>query len=308
METREYVVPEGASRRARGQGRPDASHQRLARPDEARDGGRGRPGERRRRPKGAVVSEGEVITIVAEAVAEKDGPAVPEPGAPLAVRFESAWVLVVDKPAGQAYRALCVDGETGTLANALVGHYPELAAVGYTPREPGLVHRLDTDTSGSSSWRAAATFEASRRGSRPTASTSRTCSSAARPTSPTAGPSSSPSRAIRRTSAASTPASTRATWPAMRRGRRRRAYDVEERGPRWARVRVEVARALRHQIRVHFAAIEHPLAGDLLYGGEAVSLGHHALHASRVAFEDDTLGFDVSRELPPATAALLREA
>jgi 23S rRNA pseudouridine1911/1915/1917 synthase len=85
-------------------------------------------------------------------------------------------------------------------------------------------------------------------------------------------------------------------------------YEVVERGPRWALVRATVARALRHQIRVHFAAIDHPLAGDVLYGGEAVALGHHALHAARVAFEDadDALRFDVTAPLPPATAALVQ--
>ena len=38
--------------------------------------------------------------------------------------------------------------ETGTLANALLGHHPELAGIGYSALEPGIVHRLDTDTSG----------------------------------------------------------------------------------------------------------------------------------------------------------------
>ncbi len=70
----------------------------------------------------------------------------------------------------------------------------------------------------------------------------------------------------------------------------RTTYEVERRGPAWALVRLEVARALRHQIRVHFAAIDHPLAGDVLYGGEAVALGHHALHAAHVAFDDSSLG------------------
>src|SRR5216684_7725628 len=44
--------------------------------------------------------------------------------------------------------ALPISGEKGTAANALVGRFPELASVGPQPREGGLVHRLDTDTSG----------------------------------------------------------------------------------------------------------------------------------------------------------------
>ncbi len=308
METREYVVPkELHGARVDKAALTLATNVSRAQMKRAIADGAVRVNGRRR-PKGAVVSEGEVITIVAEAVAEKDGPAVPEPDAPLVVVFESAGVLVVDKPAGQPSAPL-LEGETGTLANALVGHYPELAGVGYTPREPGLLHRLDTDTSGLVVVaRTADAFERLKAGlkaDRLHKSYLLLCREADLPDSGTIEfPIASHPKDQRRVYACIHPRDVARYAPRPA----KTSYDVEERGPRWARVRVEVARALRHQIRVHFAAIEHPLAGDLLYGGEAVSLGHHALHASRVAFEDDTLGFDVSRELPPATAALLREA
>src|SRR5262249_31063569 len=85
-------------------------------------------------------------------------------------------------------------------------------------------------------------------------------------------------------------------------------YVVKQRGEPWALVEVDVSRALRHQIRAHFAAIEHPLAGDVLYGGAEVrALGRHALHASRIAFAggDGVGAFDVESPLPPAMAALV---
>src|SRR5690606_22597514 len=82
-----------------------------------------------------------------EALVQTADGCVPEPDAPLTVRWESDAVIVVEKPAGQATAPLRAD-ETGTLANALLGHYPELAGIGYSPREPGIVHRLDTETSG----------------------------------------------------------------------------------------------------------------------------------------------------------------
>ena len=63
------------------------------------------------------------------------------------MRLETPHVIVADKPAGQPTAPLR-PGETGTIANALVGRYPEIAGVGYGAREPGVVHRLDTDTSG----------------------------------------------------------------------------------------------------------------------------------------------------------------
>jgi 23S rRNA pseudouridine1911/1915/1917 synthase len=90
-------------------------------------------------------------------------------------------------------------------------------------------------------------------------------------------------------------------------------YRVVSRHGKWARVEVAVNRAIRHQIRVHFAAIDHPLAGDVLYGGEEIAgLGRHALHASRVAFapapenaDEAGLAFDVESPLPEELERLL---
>ena len=253
----------------------------------------------KRRPKGALVAAGEVITIAEAAVPGKDGPASPEPNAPLVVRYSSSDLLVVDKPAGQASAPLR-DGEGGTLANALVGHYPELAGVGYSPREPGLVHRLDTDTSGLLVVaRNAGAFEALKgalKADRLHKTYLLVCRQADLPDLGTI-----------ELPLASHPKDQRRVYPCVhardvvRYSPRpaKTTYEVVRRGEVWALVEVAVARALRHQIRAHFAAIEHPLAGDTLYGGEAVpSLSHHALHASRVAFDDDKLGFDVTSPAP----------
>src|SRR5690349_3642126 len=98
-------------------------------------------------PKGGVVKTGDVIALDDELVKGGEAPCVPEPDAVLTVRFENADVLIVDKPAGQPTAPLRPD-EKGTLANALVGKYADLATIGYSPREPGIVHRLDTETSG----------------------------------------------------------------------------------------------------------------------------------------------------------------
>ncbi|TRO45634.1 RluA family pseudouridine synthase [Candidatus Bathyarchaeota archaeon] len=68
---------------------------------------------------------------------------------PLHVVYEDATLLVVDKPAGMVVHP--APGHAGgTLANALLAHSPELGGQELDPREarPGIVHRLDRDTSG----------------------------------------------------------------------------------------------------------------------------------------------------------------
>jgi 23S rRNA pseudouridine1911/1915/1917 synthase len=66
----------------------------------------------------------------------------------LRVRFEDPSLIVVDKPAGM-HTAPLKEGETGTLIDLVIRRYPEVAALpGIKPVEPGLIHRLDRDTSG----------------------------------------------------------------------------------------------------------------------------------------------------------------
>ena len=74
-------------------------------------------------------------------------PAVPEPeDIPLSVVFEDGDMLVVDKPPGMVVHP--APGHfTGTLVNALLAHCPDLSGIGGVAR-PGIVHRLDQDTSG----------------------------------------------------------------------------------------------------------------------------------------------------------------
>lgn len=63
-------------------------------------------------------------------------------------------------------------------------------------------------------------------------------------------------------------------------------YWVEQRGKTWTRVRVQLKTGRTHQIRVHFAALHHPLIGDHLYGGDTSEFDHQLLHAGKLAFKD----------------------
>lgn len=72
---------------------------------------------------------------------------VPEPTLPLVVLAESAEAIIVDKPAGMPVMPLRFQ-ETGTVLNAAIARYPQLQGVGEGGLRSGVVHRLDTETSG----------------------------------------------------------------------------------------------------------------------------------------------------------------
>jgi 23S rRNA pseudouridine1911/1915/1917 synthase len=254
--------------------------------------------------KGDVARQGDEVTIV---LPDTSGPdAIAEPDAPLEVRLETEHLVVVEKPAGQP-TAPIRDGERGTLANALVGHYPEMAGVGHSPREPGLVHRLDTDTSGLVvAARTAAAFEALSQGLK-----LGKLEKAYLLVCQADGLGSAGDIAI---PIAHHPKDKKRMYPCLH------PRDVARYRPRdatttfrnlgaageWALVEARAAAAIRHQIRVHMAAIEHPLAGDALYGGSVVAgLGRHALHASHVGWKGDAIvpAFEINSDLPADLAA-----
>ena len=105
---------------------------------------------------GFVKVNGEVVTKAGAKVDESDSldvfipppvPAVPEPeDIPLDVLHEDEHILVLNKPPGLVVHP--APGHlTGTLVNALLAHCPALGGIGGVSR-PGIVHRLDQDTSG----------------------------------------------------------------------------------------------------------------------------------------------------------------
>ncbi len=71
----------------------------------------------------------------------------PEPKIPLEIIYEDKDLLVINKPAGLITHPTDKIRK-GTLVNALLARYPKLKSVGENPLRPGIVHRLDKDTSG----------------------------------------------------------------------------------------------------------------------------------------------------------------
>ncbi len=259
--------------------------------------------------KGGVVKDGDRIEIDEDTIGSGDEPCLPEPDAPLVVRFESKLVLVVDKPAGQP-TAPIRKGETKTLANALAGHHPELLGIGYSPREPGIVHRLDNETSGLVVVaRTAPAFELLRDALQFEKLSKEYLLVCASESLPDTGTIEYP--------IANHPKDKRRVYPCihprdvMRYAPRPAVttYDVVRRVGPWALVRATAPRAVRHQLRAHFAAIEHPLAGDILYGAPPCEgLERHALHAARIAYDGGgkaDLAFDVRSPLPDDMAKLV---
>jgi len=76
-------------------------------------------------------------------------------------------------------------------------------------------------------------------------------------------------------------------------------------------LRVELETGRTHQIRVHMAAIGHPVCGDSAYGGSACfGLQRQFLHAGRLRFEHPVSGraLDLESDLPPDLAGVLEAA
>jgi 23S rRNA pseudouridine1911/1915/1917 synthase len=219
----------------------------------------------------------------------------------LSVPYEDEHLLIVDKPAGLVVHP-APGHSAGTLVHGLLAHDVE---GGDEPDRPGIVHRLDRDTSGLLV--VARSPEAHRRLQdlvRVRALTREyTALVVGRPRS-RAGTIDAPigrdrNDAQRHSLDTDTP---------------REAithFEVEELLPRHALLRVKLETGRTHQIRVHLQAIELPVAGDPTYGSRGkLGLERQFLHAARLAFEHPFTGeaVDVRSPLPADLAAALDSA
>ena len=229
-------------------------------------------------------------------------PADPTPAAqaiPLVIRFEDEHLIVIDKPAGMVVHP-APGNPAGTLVNALLAHCgASLAGIGGV-RRPGIVHRLDKDTSG---LLVAAKTEAAHRAlSRDFAAhrVERAYSAivwgAPRPPSGEIAGNIGRSAANRKKMAVV--ADTRGK-PAVTRYRVERQF-----GTFAALIECRLLTGRTHQVRVHLAHIGHPLVGDPAYGtraGRAVARGgalgiaigrfpRQALHARLLGFTHPASG------------------
>jgi 23S rRNA pseudouridine1911/1915/1917 synthase len=265
-------------------------------------------GETARDP-AARLSEGQRILF--EAPPPEDTPLQGE-DLPLDVVFEDEHLIVVDKPAGLVVHP--APGHAGgTLVNALISHCGDsLSGIGGV-RRPGIVHRLDKDTSG---LLVVAKSDAAHRGlAELFADHGRTLWLERRYLAVVWGGFDIAAGRIEAPIARHS--HQREKMAVTRDDRGRRAvtrWRLEEAFGPASLVACELETGRTHQIRVHMASVGHPLLGDPVYGAgfktkaarlsEAArsaldALGRQALHAAALGFEHPITGESLRFESPP---------
>jgi 23S rRNA pseudouridine1911/1915/1917 synthase len=237
---------------------------------------------------------GQVIEIRVPAPA----PAVPQPeDIPFDVVYEDGHLLVLDKPAGLVVHP-APGHAAGTLVNALLHHCAGLGGIGGVER-PGIVHRLDKDTSGlmvvaKSDAAMAGLVRLFQTGGITKEYLALVHGAPPEPTGTVSG------------QIGRHPVDRKRMAVVQGNGKRAVThYAVERRFGDVSLVRCRIETGRTHQIRVHMQSLGCPLVGDALYGRPAADRGlpllpaRQMLHAARLAFAHPVTGAAMALAVPP---------
>jgi 23S rRNA pseudouridine1911/1915/1917 synthase len=217
------------------------------------------------------------------------------------VIFEDADVLVVNKPPGMTVHP-SPGHTTSTLVNAILAHCTDLSGIGGVLR-PGIVHRLDRDTSGVIvvAKNDAAHNALAKQLKERTVEKTYVALVEGTPR---------PAEGVIDAPIARDPRN-RQRMAIVDRGRASvTAYNVIDRFAGMSLVEARPKTGRTHQIRVHLAAIDHPIIGDRIYGKPSQLVGRQFLHARRIVFAHPRTGERVEYEaaLPRDLEDALRKA
>jgi 23S rRNA pseudouridine1911/1915/1917 synthase len=219
---------------------------------------------------------------------------------PLKIIYEDADLLVIDKPAGMAVHPAPGSPEH-TLVNAILNYLPTLAQDAESLR-PGIVHRLDKDTSG-------LILVAKNRTAQANLSDQFKSRSVSKYYLTLVNGKLTPERGIIEAAIGRDPHN-RQKMAVLEEGREARTeYRVIRYYGNYTLLEIKPETGRTHQIRVHLAAIGFPVMGDATYGFKSPNLSRQFLHAHRIRFKLPATGEFVEFEspLPPDLEKALAE-
>lgn len=218
---------------------------------------------------------------------------------PLKIVYEDSDLIVIDKPAGLLVHPTA-GRRTGTLVNAILAHCSDLGSINGSVR-PGIVHRLDKDTSG-------LMMVAKNEAAQMSLSSQIKQRSITKEYLALVLGHLSPERGAIEAPIGRHPKD-RKRMAVVSGGREARTeYRVIKYSDDYTLLEAMPETGRTHQIRVHFAAIGHPIFGDPIYGKRSPILGRQFLHAHRLGFRLPSSGeyVEFESELPPELEEVLR--